>query len=68
MIDDPTAVGEVVRGPPPLHRADRPEAIDLPARLVDRQWYRAGIADCPNCVLTEVCPMDVAPAAKVRSA
>jgi endonuclease III len=44
---------------------DRPRAIDLPAWLVGRQWCRAGIPDCPNCVLTEVCPKDIARAAGV---
>jgi endonuclease III len=44
---------------------DRPGAIDFPAWLVGRQWCRAGIPDCPHCVLTEVCPKDVARAANV---
>lgn len=38
---------------------ERPGAIDLPAWLVGRKWCHAGIPDCPNCVLTEVCPKDV---------
>lgn len=44
---------------------DRPGAIDLPAWLVGRQWCHAGVPDCPNCVLTEVCPKDIARAAGV---
>jgi endonuclease-3 len=44
---------------------DRPGAIDFPAWLVGRQWCRAGIPDCPHCVLTEVCPKDIARAANV---
>lgn len=44
---------------------DRPGAIDLPAWLIGRQWCRAGIPDCPNCALTDVCPKDIARAASV---
>ncbi|HSH82165.1 MAG TPA: hypothetical protein VLA19_26865, partial [Herpetosiphonaceae bacterium] len=45
----------------------RPGAVDFPAWLVGRQWCRAGVPDCPACVLTAVCPKQIARAAMVRS-
>jgi len=45
---------------------ERPGAIDFPAWLVGRQWCHAGLPDCVNCVLRDVCPKDIDRANNVR--
>jgi uncharacterized HhH-GPD family protein len=45
---------------------EHPGALDLPAWLIGRQWCRAGIPDCPECALTEVCPKLVERGSLVR--
>jgi len=47
---------------------ERPGAIDYPAWLVGRQWCRAGVPDCPNCVLSDACPKLITAASTVRGA
>ncbi|WP_286989438.1 hypothetical protein [Thermomonospora sp. CIF 1] len=47
---------------------DRPGALDLPSRLLGRQWCRPGTLDCASCPLTEVCPKDVERASQAVSA
>ena len=45
----------------------RPGQLDLPAWHIGRRWCHAGIPDCINCFLTNVCPKDIERAARVTS-
>ena len=47
---------------------ERPGELDLPAWFIGRQWCRPGTPDCAACPLTDVCPKDLAAAARVRGA
>lgn len=43
----------------------RPGELDFPAWLIGRQWCTAGVPNCPDCVLRDVCPQEVTRAALV---
>jgi uncharacterized HhH-GPD family protein len=47
---------------------DRPGALDFPAWDIGRRWCRPRLPDCDHCVLSPVCPRDIARAENVFGA